>query len=280
MVGAGVAGCLILIVYTALDIIVTGVIQAAVILFWILVAALIIGAGVIIYIYWQREQVRLLRLIDGAFPLQRFKLLDGTPILIDPNKMISAGGAVHPTQGWGEFIPNGGWDNQRQLALEVHFTRHLAAMFPGDAAQEKTQGAIEAPKISAATTKLLIGPTEKAAVVPVAVSSQLALPAPTIQPFSAADALAKSTGSKWIVGQSDDGQLATFEPERHFSAGIVGATGTGKTSSVGFLMVLAALRAGWHVVVVNPDGNCPPPNGGPGWHLFEKSLELHETDPR
>ena len=275
IVGVGVVGCFVIVLFSALDVIVEGIIQAAVILFWLLVAGLVVGGGVIIYTYWQRERDKKFRVIDGSLPMQHFRLADGRPGFFDPNKMVSAAGVIDSVYGYVELPPTAGWDIQRQISEGVQRTRHLAAMFPGDAAQTATKGLIDAPKTSAATTKLLIGPGEKAPVV-VAPS---ALPAPVVSYLSTTDALSKSTGSRWVVGQADDGQLIAFEPERHFSAGVVGATGTGKTSSVGFLLTLAALRAGWHVVVINPDGNTPPPNGGPGWHLFERAVELHETDP-
>ncbi|MBT9173487.1 MAG: hypothetical protein DDT21_01888 [Syntrophomonadaceae bacterium] len=266
-VGVGVAGCLAFIVYSALDMI----IQALIVLFWIACVAVIVVAGVVIFTYWQREQTKLYRLIDGAFPLQRFRLLDGTPILVDPNKMISAAGAVHPTQGWGEFIPNGGWDMQSKLIHEVQRTRHLAAMFPGDAAQEKTHGAIKAPKTSAATTKLLTGPTEKA---PVVVKEQLALPAPIVvppviqrQPMTGQQMIDNPQPTRLAIGENvDSEEIIYWDVLSNPFVRVHGVTGGGKTALCRML-VAQAIRHEWEVTILDT-------RQGKDWGLFRSHANV------
>lgn len=264
MVGAGVAGCLILIVYTALDTIIAGVLQAAVILFWVFVASLIVGASVILYTYWQREQTKLRRLIDGAFPLQ--KTAWG---YFDPNKMISAG-AVIDGYGVTEVEPSAGWEVQRQIALEVQRTRHLAAMFPGDAAQEKTGGAIDAPKTSAATTRLLTGPGEKAT----AVRESLALPAPIVvppviqrQPVTSQQMIADPQPTRLAIGEIEgSGEIAYWDVLSNPFVRVHGITGGGKTALCRML-VAQAIRHGWEVTILDT-------RQGKDWGLFRSHANV------
>jgi hypothetical protein len=259
-VGVGVAGCLAFIVYSALDMI----IQALVVLFWILVAGLIVSAGVVIYTYWQREQTKLRRLVDGAFPLQ--KTAWG---FFDPNKMVSAG-AVIDGYGVTEVEPSAGWEIQRQIALEVQRTRHLAAMFPGDAAQEKTGGAIEAPKTSAATTKLLTGPSEKAPVV----REPLALPAPvTAAPVvqrasvTGQQMIADPQPTQLAIGEDmDSGEIVYWDVLNNPFVRVHGVTGGGKTALCRML-VAQAIRHGWEVTILDT-------RQGKDWGLFRSHANV------
>lgn len=259
-VGVGVAGCLAFIVYSALDMI----IQALIVLFWILVAAVIVGAGVVIYTYWQREQTKLRRLIDGAFPLQ--KTAWG---YFDPNKMVSAG-AVVDAYGYAEVEPLAGWEIQRQIALEVQRTRHLAAMFPGDAAQEKTDGAIVAPRTNVSTAKLLAGPSEKAPIL----REPLALPAPvTAAPVAQR---ASVTGQQMIdnpqptrlaIGESvDSGEIVYWDVLSNPFVRVHGITGGGKTALCRML-VAQAIRHGWEVTILDT-------RQGKDWGLFRSHANV------
>lgn len=244
---------------------------AATILFAVLIV-LIIGFALL---YWKRETTRHARLEDGSFPLLRFKMNEGATMLVDPNLMPAGAGIFHPRHGWMQIAPPD-WKAQMQYAATVQTTRHLEALTPGDNAQMRTHGAISTGRggiANSATAKWLEGaykPTPKALPVPPPVQ---AAPAniPSTPRLALTDALAQSTGQRWIVGQSDDGNLAAFEPARHAHAGIVGATGTGKTRSVGYALALAAIRSGWHVIILDPDG-------GNDWQPFASHAEWHETD--
>lgn len=266
-VGVGAAGCLAFIVYSALDMI----IQALIVLFWIAVAAIIIGAGVVIFSYWQRERTKLFRLVDGAFPLQ--KTAWG---YFDPNKMISAGAVIDQSGGY-EVEPSAGWEIQRQIALEVQRTRHLAAMFPGDAAQERTGGAIEAPRTSAATTKLLTGPSEKASVAPVVVKEQLALPAPVVaapvvQRLPAPALIDDQQQTQLVIGRNKNDQLVRWDLELFPFARLHGATQSGKTSLARFL-VAQAIKHGYEVLICDR-------RRGKDWGIFSQHAQLVDArDP-
>lgn len=262
-VGVGAAGCLAFIVYSALDMI----IQALIVLFWILVAGLIVGAGVVLYTYWQRERTKLFRLIDGAFPLQKTERG-----YFDPNKMISAW-AVIDGYGVTEVEPSAGWDIQRQIALEVQRTRHLSAMFPGDAAQEKTGGAIEAPKTSAATTKLLTGPSEKAPVArePLALPAPVVVP-PVVQRLPAPALIDDQQQTQLVIGRNKDDQLVRWDLELFPFARLHGATQSGKTSLARFL-VAQAIKHGYEVLICDR-------RRGKDWGIFSQHAQLVDArDP-
>lgn len=259
-----------LLVYLALDAILYGV---------KVVLSVLAGTGLIVLAYlailkWRQQDERRRRAVDGSFPLMEVRDGAGGKIYVDLNKSTSGVLWVNPRHGVREWESPLGPDRQLAFAQAVQATRSLAALTPGDQALIATggMGFGSRPGIAnAATGKFLAGGFDPQPKHPPA----LALPAPAPQPpvarLSLADALAQSTGSRWVVGQSDSGDLAAFEPARHAHGGIVGSTGTGKTTSVGFGMALAAIRAGWHVVIIDPDG-------GTNWQPFAAYAEWHEAD--
>lgn len=268
--GIGVSAVLILIAWQAMAAIVAALTVAATVAFWWVI---IVGTGGVIYVgtmYWLREQDARNRYIDGQAPLREIRLKGGRRVLVDINSTVGGIIDIDPVQGVIERTPAAGWDLQQQHNAVVQTTRSLAAIVPGDAAQVRTRGAISQPRLPANITKLL-GKDERPTppppvIVPPPPAPALAAPRMTIE-----DALTRSTGERWITGQADDGELIVFEPNRHAHAAIVGVTGTGKTTSVGFTLVLEALRAGWHVVILDPDG-------GANWQPFSAVAEWHETD--
>jgi len=273
IVGLGVAGCFVLIVVSALDTIVAGVTQAAVILFWLSVAVAISASVIVGYTYWQKRRVELFRLRDGAFPLQRFKLLDGTPILVDPNKMVGAAGAVHPVHGWGEFVPNAGWDNQRAIALAVQNTRHLEAMFPGDAAQEKTQGQISAPRTNVSTAKLLGGPVEKPPKATPTQEAPIVVPPGQRPAVTGQQMIADPQPTRLAIGEdAESGEIVYWDVLNTASVRVHGVTGGGKTALCRML-VAQAIRHGWEVTVLDT-------RQGKDWGMFRNYARVVDArDP-
>lgn len=264
--GLGISAVLILIAWQAMAVIVAGMVLAAQVIFTWLIFVGTGGAIVVGVTYWQREQDARNRYIDGQAPLREIKLPGSRRAIVDMNRIV--GGIVDITpDGVEERTPAAGWEVQQHHNDVVQTTRSIAALIPGDAAQTKTHGAISAPRLPSSITKMIAKPipaTPPAVIVP----EPLALPAPKI---TIEEALARSTGERWIAGQADDGKLITFQPASHAHAAIVGVTGTGKTTSVGFTLTLEALRAGWHVIILDPDG-------GANWQPFSVVAEWHETD--
>lgn len=267
----GLAIAIPLAVYMALDTILYAIKVAVIFIATVGTLAL----AYIGFMRWQSDRHQQYRVIDGSLPLQRHKLPTGDIVVVDPNKIPGAAYVIGPSVGYREIASSIGPQVQLLIDQAVQQTRSLAAIAPGDQAIVRTRGMIHQPKYPASITKMMPKPDNRqpAPVEPVETQRP---PAPRLD---ATTALAQSTGSRWILGQADDGSTIAFEPARHFSLGIIGVTGTGKTSSVGFGAALAALRAGWHVAVINPDGNRRPPDGGPGWYMLESHIELHDTDP-
>ncbi len=276
---AGLAVAIPLFVYLALD---------AVLYAFKVVGVFVGGTGLAVLSFigitrWRSDSDRRRRPVDGSFSLIEMDDEQGGKIYIDMNKSTS--GIVHanPRYGVHEYESPIGPDRQLAYAQSVQTTRSLMTMQPGDDALVRGRGAFGMGKSgipNVATAKWLEGNYRPKDVR--VIGQDPALPAPPAVPvarLSLTDALSKSTGERWIVGQGDGGELAVFEPARHFSIGVIGASGTGKTTSIAFGVVLNAIRSGWKVVVINPDGNRPPPDGGAGWNLFEGAVELHETDP-
>ena len=86
------------------------------------------------------------------------------------------------------------------------------------------------------------------------------------------DAVASAQPYVWPVGYNPQTQkLAAYKMLTHHHAGIVGSSGTGKTSGVGFLMVSHALRQNVHTVILDGDG-------GASWAGFAPYTEHIPTD--
>ena len=256
------------------------------IVFWWLLFLLTAGGIVVLLMAWNREQTRNNRPVDGSYALIRQRLRrdtvlpdgrivpKGTEITIIPDNAIGTAIVSHPAYGIVEPEPAAGWAMQADIRRTIQPTHTAQALTVGDQAHISTRGMISTGRggiPNSATGKLLTGAFDRprrALPAPAQEAQPVAPPAPRL---SLTDALGQSTGSRWIVGQGDDGQIAAFEPESHAHAAIVGATGTGKTTSIGFSVALAALRAGWHVVILDPDG-------GSNWQPFSAAAEWHNSD--
>jgi len=264
----GIVLGILLITYLALD----------AILYALKISAIFLASvGVLVLAYfgamsYYRERNQSNRVIDGSLPMQHHKLPTGDYLHVDLNKLPGAAYIVGPSIGYKEIPSSVAPEIQLLLNQAVQYTRSLAAISPGDEALIRTNGTIQQPKLLASITKML-PQTPKLVGPPAPALPELPPPAavPMAQPLSLTDALGNSTGNRWIVGQSDNGDAVAFEPSSHAHAAIVGATGTGKTTSVGFSLALAALRAGWHVAILDPDG-------GANWQPFAAHSEWHETD--
>ncbi|HRJ40936.1 MAG TPA: type IV secretory system conjugative DNA transfer family protein, partial [Caldilineaceae bacterium] len=242
---------------------------------------LVLGsAASVVYLvqfYRSRESSRL-RQKDGSFPLRAYTIDGGGEVLLNPNNMIGAASVFHPQHGFFELPSTMPPELQADVRKIIERTHQLQALTPGDDAITSKFGSMwrggNSGVANAATGRLLAGNYDRP-VKALSGAVETATPDPLATPpaprLALTDALAQSTGSRWIVGQSDNGALATFEPTAHAHAAIVGSTGTGKTRSVGYALALAAIRSGWHVLILDPDG-------GADWSPFRTHAEWQETD--
>lgn len=238
-------------------------------LFGAFLAVLIVGGGIFLF----KIKHRSLRQVDGAYALQEIKLGHGRVAVIDPNTMSSFGYVVDRRTG--EIIelqPAAGWTVQATVRAMVERTRQMQAIYPGDYTRTDKFGAFsKSPSVTAGAVKALQN-DKVPKVIDAEPEGWNVAPAPTPKLLTGpVDAVATGDQSRWTVGQADNGELCRFDAEVHAHAAVVGNTGTGKTTSVATMLAVQAARAGYHVVILDPDG-------GADWSQFAGVGEHHETD--
>ncbi len=275
VLGLGVSAALILIVYHALAIIIAGL---TVIFYY----ALAVGSLILLYIgvmVWRQKETERLRAVDGQYALQRGRLEDGTPVLVDMNKSISGITILHKHNGPVELPPAAGWQLQGEYVAKIQTTRSLAAITPGDNAMIKTHGAIQQPRLPANITKLLpgFGPDERRPSTPAPLPLP-ALPAP-------ADAHVPITGQQMIASTNPQptrltigedivtNNLVQVDLALYPFLKLHGASGTGKTN-LARLLVAQALRRGYEVDIYDT-------RQFKDWGLFAQHVRLIDSrDPK
>lgn len=268
------------------DLLDTGLARVGTLLYVALAIALglaLVWLGSMLWDRYQDRKDRRLRMVDGAYALQDLRMKDGTRVFWNPNLSVSPSTAFHPVYGVKEVhdpaIP---WDVTTTVRLAVEQSNAVRAAFPGDAARMDRHGSqSRAGGLTSGVVRALNDPARHARAVkgigiadpapaPQIVDAQT--PALAYQIKDGREALEMSRANRWIVGQAEDGENATFVPHVGVHAGIIGATGTGKTSSIGLIMVLQAIRTGCKVIILDADGAAD-------WSQFAPFAEYYETDP-
>lgn len=245
-----------------------------VVLWTVLVVGVVAVFGLLYLAYLRGPHNERNRMRDGSHELQRHRIrrawwdvfgwFTGVTVIIDPNLMESAVA----------YIGNDGYIEgpaiREPVRIEVQRTRHIGAMYPGDGVLGTSRVPVMQPKPASMKSIAATPAKPSTSAMP-----QLPGPVTPVTPdaprYDLLDALTKSTADRWIVGQSIDGKLAAFNPRAHAHVGVIGATGTGKTTSVGFALALQALSQRYHVVILDPPG-------GEDWSRFGRHAEYHETD--
>lgn len=229
-----------------------------------LAAAIVIVGGVLVGIAMavlrQRNLARAVPIgRDGLPAPMQYRLPDGTIVIFSPAMLPGPAAMIGPNglQVLGD--PSAVQLHQQNARVQAAAALQLPEVgrMPNAATWAAMAGRYD-PKPLPAPTPMLPAPAEA--------------PAEPVRLLTAHSALRESAPDRWIVGQNHEtGALAVFNPTLHAHAGIVGATGTGKTSGVGFALVLAALNAGFGVTIFDPDG-------GADWQQFAGAAEWHPTD--
>lgn len=225
-------------------------------------------AGVKIYGNYLEQKTRPYRMKDGAFALQVKKVAGGS-VFWNPNNSMDDFAAL-TDQGafaWSgdTFLP----EQRVQYMIAQEQANVARAMFPGDDARSHRFGHLsdmprsvgralsqpKAPKQIAATPA---GPILEGRMLPLLADGQAALSA--------------SRPDRWVVGQNkEDGAHAVFRPAVDVHGAIVGSSGSGKTSNVGYLLALNALQAQNRLVILDGDN-------GIDWSSWASVAEWHEAD--
>lgn len=188
---------------------------------------------------------------DGMAPIMNFSMkVRGQKVKVvhDPNKTTG-----HTTIFSEHGIVNIGADSQLQAAvtMSLHGVQATQAKYPGDWAYEHSPFPVRTP---GAGRTGLVGQPRAPQNFPHIVddgNDQPALPAPVPTPMAL---LENSTAAEWHIGNSEKEHPAVFIPSLHHNIAVVGAQGTGKSSSMLPLLIMHALRARMHVILLDPKG--------------------------
>jgi hypothetical protein len=236
-------------------------------------SALLVSAavGAWLYLLLSQRANENRRSRDGKFALQTVRVR-GATVIVDPNRMLAPAMVVSP-HGIAEIFTDDP-AAYRQQALALSRVSVAQALTPGDNAIRNIAqhgGNIRWPHFR--TTDRQLGDGKERPLLPaVEPQPQANAPAP-VRRLYLREVLERATPNQLLVGQDDaTGDLAIFDPEQSVHAGIVGATGTGKTTSAGFTLAAQALRVGFHVVILDP-------KGGADWSAWRQHAEWHPSNP-
>lgn len=223
------------------------------ILFWLLVGALVLAGLIAAGLIWHKARLSARRPIDGAFPLQQYRLADGRKLLVNPNTMIGPAAIIDPAHGYGEVAHPAGWDVVERVRVAVERTNTARAIFPGDNVRANRYGAMsDTPRLNAGAMGMLEPPKRPALPEPRIVGATAPqLPPP---PPIAVDPVAAITASPPLapaVGVTATGEIVRWSLTQFPHARWHGAPqGSGKTNGAK-LALLGLLRGGAHVVILD-----------------------------
>lgn len=218
---------------------------------WLLLGAACLCGLLIAILAWRKFNLSSRRPVDGAFPLQRFRLKGGRQLLINPNTMVGSSAIIDPVTGVQELEPAAGWDRAIGVRHAVERTNAVRAMYPGDAARTDRHGAMsDVPKVNAGTWKVLDGP-KRDLIEPRVIGQPPAPPDPVPPTADPGRAIIGAQPLAPAMGQAMSGEIVTWNLLQHPHARIHGASqGSGKTNLA--ITALAGLaRQGAHLVILD-----------------------------
>lgn len=92
---------------------------------------------------------------------------------------------------------------------------------------------------------------------------------PTIKQLTLVEAIKQSTDTNWTIGQNDT-NYCDINIYDLVHVGVIGATGTGKSSSTALLMMLQALKNNFHVIALDAKSV--------DWERYNSHIEAYSTD--
>lgn len=242
-------------------------------LLYVILVAIVGALLVLAWLVYRKQQLAGNRPVDGAYPLIKMRTRDGRQLVINPSHMVGAAAVIDPRTGqYTEVEHPAGWGVVADVRQAVERSNTVRAMFPGDQARTNRYGAMSqmprVPNFKQMNDRTNVSRETSRPQLPPPVDQ----PRPVAPPITLPDAIRQSTPDRWIIGQSPEtGALATLNLRQSVHTGIIGATGTGKTASLGYLVAAHAVRSGYHVVILDP-------KGGADWRPWQGVAEWHESD--
>jgi len=223
------------------------------ILFWLLIGAACLAGLIAALLIWRKANLSARRPVDGAFPLQQYRLRNGQKLLVNPNTMVGPAAIIDQERGYREVDHPAGWEVVARIREAVERTNTARAIFPGDNVRKDRFGAMsDTPKLGAGAMRMLEPPKRLALPEPRVIGA--AQPPAQLPPPPAIDPIAAITASPPLapaVGQTATGEIVRWDLRQFPHARWHGASqGSGKTN--GAKTALAGLlRHGAHVVVLD-----------------------------
>lgn len=213
-----------------------------------LAAALFVGS-ILLWAALSERRQRSNRPVDGAFPLQKYRLKDGRTLIVNPNTMIGPAAYVDKRTGYAEWEHPAGWDVVVRIREMVERANMIRAMFPGDQARMDPHGAMSPPPRFADTRKLLDTTAPRIVGAPAGAAPVPVRPAPVR--VDALSAIAHGQPTAPAVGATGDGQIVTWNLAQHQHSRWHGTSqGSGKTNGAKTLLIGMA-RHGAHLVILD-----------------------------
>ena len=212
---------------------------------------------------------------DGSHHLRTYKVRDPVTgqkvsILVDPNLMVTPALAIggHGVRELGALPPELYAAHAQQRAMVAAWQ----ARTPGDEAISSSNGSMYRMGGLGGSAKPTVERPERLALPePRIVGDEQAQPPAPAEPMLLGDALRSSNPDQFVLGHNPAGTTAVWQPREHLNLGVFGVSGTGKTKSTGFEVMLLAARHGYHVV-------CLDPKGGADFGPFAEHVEWQPTD--
>lgn len=217
-------------------------------------AAMAAGA-VLVVIFTLYEKARLRRYLpaaNGLYPLQQI-----AGEIVNPNLAIYA----HISDNHPGAVPAQAALAQAHSIDRVRISANMAQLHLNAAGAKLLAGRYDPPQ----ATAWQVAPATPPAQLPASEPDR------ETQLLDLASAWQQSTANRWLLGQSDAGATYSLDLASSVHVGLLGATGTGKTSSTALMIALNARRHGYQVVVL--DGK-----GGIDWRPYAAAIEVWAAD--
>lgn len=231
----------------------------------IIIVALVLFTVVILYALWTKYAIRSRRLVDGAFPLQTYRVRQWNPdipwplafiqymagqrLLVNPNTMMASAAVVDSQRGLVEQEPAAGWQYQLALRLAVEHTNRVRAAFPGDQVHMSRREPTRTPRLNGSTMRALSyeKPPQPQLPVPIDVETRT-FPA---KPPAFAEAVRSNCSEAFALGHTPNGEIVRWDVTHAPHLRVHGKSqGSGKTNLIKTIAV-GAITQGAHVIVLD-----------------------------